>query len=217
MTSDSSSIAVIRSQFPVFERKVYLNSCSQGALSKRVEDAFDEYLWSWHEQSSPWDLWIEKYGEHELCLQNSLTPSPMRLHWWPALRLNSMASALSFRERQKVVLGKLEFSTTDNIWLWQANPGAEIIFLDAQDERLTAKASEPAINRETPIVTLAHLCFRNAIRSLVSDVERIAHECGARVLLDDYPDFGTRPVDVKVMNLDFDVSGTLKYLLGPPG
>jgi selenocysteine lyase/cysteine desulfurase len=128
-----------------------------------------------------------------------------------------MASALSFRERQKVVLGKLEFSTTDNIWLWQANPGAEIIFLDAQDERLTAKASEPAINRETPIVTLAHLCFCNAIRSPVSDVERIAHECGALVLLDDYPDFGTRPVDVKVMNLDFDVSGTLKYLLGPPG
>src|SRR6266550_7460272 len=50
LTSDHSSILAIRSQFPVFERKVYLNSCSQGALSKRVEAAFGEYLRSWHEQ-----------------------------------------------------------------------------------------------------------------------------------------------------------------------
>jgi selenocysteine lyase/cysteine desulfurase len=36
-------------------------------------------------------------------------------------------------------------------------------------------------------------------------------------LLDDYQDCGTRPIDVKAMDLDFYVSGTLKYLLGPPG
>ena len=36
-------------------------------------------------------------------------------------------------------------------------------------------------------------------------------------MLDDYQDCGTRPVDVKAMDLDFFVTGTLKYLLGPPG
>ncbi len=36
-------------------------------------------------------------------------------------------------------------------------------------------------------------------------------------MLDDYQDCGTRPIDVKAMNLDFFVTGTLKYLLGPPG
>lgn len=36
-------------------------------------------------------------------------------------------------------------------------------------------------------------------------------------MLDDYQDCGTRPVDVKAMDLDFYLSGTLKYLLGPPG
>ena len=36
-------------------------------------------------------------------------------------------------------------------------------------------------------------------------------------MLDDYQDCGTRPVDVKAMNLDFYLTGTLKYLLGPPG
>ncbi len=36
-------------------------------------------------------------------------------------------------------------------------------------------------------------------------------------MLDDYQDCGTRPVDVKKLGVDFYVTGTLKYLLGPPG
>jgi selenocysteine lyase/cysteine desulfurase len=36
-------------------------------------------------------------------------------------------------------------------------------------------------------------------------------------MLDDYQDCGTRPIDVKALDLDFFVTGTLKYLLGPPG
>jgi selenocysteine lyase/cysteine desulfurase len=36
-------------------------------------------------------------------------------------------------------------------------------------------------------------------------------------MLDDYQDCGTRPVNVRTAELDFYVTGTLKYLLGPPG
>lgn len=58
-----ASGSAIRSRFWIFEGRVYLNSCSQGALSTRVEAAFGEYLESWHHQGSPWDLWVEKYEE----------------------------------------------------------------------------------------------------------------------------------------------------------
>ncbi len=46
---------------------------------------------------------------------------------------------------------------------------------------------------------------------------RLAHASGALLFLDGYQDSGTRPIDVKAMNVDFYVTGTLKYLLGPPG
>jgi selenocysteine lyase/cysteine desulfurase len=36
-------------------------------------------------------------------------------------------------------------------------------------------------------------------------------------MLDDYQDCGTRPVHVRDSDVDFYVTGTLKYLLGPPG
>jgi selenocysteine lyase/cysteine desulfurase len=50
---------------------------------------------------------------------------------------------------------------------------------------------------------------------LLAKISRIAHESGALVLLGDYQNSATRPVNVKTMDLDFCVSGTVKYLLGP--
>jgi len=51
---------------------------------------------------------------------------------------------------------------------------------------------------------------------LLAKIARIAHESGALVLLGDYQDSATRPVNVKTMDLDFCLCGTVKYLLGPP-
>ena len=43
----------IRHRFPIFERRVYLNSCSQGALSDAVRDAYERYLADWDEKGAP--------------------------------------------------------------------------------------------------------------------------------------------------------------------
>src|SRR6266566_10141875 len=49
-----------RSRFPIFERQVYLNSCSQGALSDSVRAAYDAYLRDWDEEGAPWEYWTER-------------------------------------------------------------------------------------------------------------------------------------------------------------
>jgi len=66
-------------------------------------------------------------------------------------------------------------------------------------------------------VPVTGLCFMNGWRSEVKRLVALAHSRGALVLLDDYQDCGTRPVDVKDLDVDIYVAGTLKYLLGPPG
>jgi selenocysteine lyase/cysteine desulfurase len=216
---NDSSILAIRSQFPVFERKVYLNSCSQGALSKRVEAAFGEYLQVWHEQGSPWDVWIERYEEARGVFARFIgaAPDEVALVASASAGVNSIASALGMRDRKKVVLGEFEFPTMGHIWLSQASRGAQITFIDAENEQLTVEAYERVIDDKTLIVPLTHVCFRNGFRLPVKDIVKVAHSRGALALLDDYQDCGSRPVDVKALDLDFYVSGTLKYLLGPPG
>ena len=131
--------------------------------------------------------------------------------------INSIASALSFRERNKVVMGEFEFPTMGHVWLAQRARGADVQFVSAEGNRIPSANYEKMIDRNTLMVPLTHVCFKNGFRSQVRAVTQIAHQAGALVMLDDYQDCGTRPVDVKAMDLDFYVTGTLKYLLGPPG
>ena len=130
---------------------------------------------------------------------------------------NGIASALPFRERNRVVMGEFEFPTMGHIWLAQRPRGADVVFVPAENDRLPVEGYRALIDRNTLIVPMTHICFRNGFRMPVPDIVRMAHDQGALALLDDYQDCGTRPIDVKAMDLDFYVSGTLKYLLGPPG
>jgi selenocysteine lyase/cysteine desulfurase len=213
------SIAQFRQRFPVLQQRVYLNSCSQGALSEEVDAAMQEYLRTWHDRGSPWDLWVEKYedGRRRFAEFIGATPQEVALVASASAGVNALASALSFRERRKVVLGEFEFPTMGHIWLAQRPRGADVLFAAATGNRLRVQAYDALIDRQTLIVPLTNMCFMNGFRAPVADIVQIAHDRGAMVLLDDYQDCGTRPINVKDLGVDAYVSGTLKYLLGPPG
>jgi selenocysteine lyase/cysteine desulfurase len=212
-------VQAIRSRFKIFQRKIYLNSCSQGALSDAVQHGMEEYIASWHEQGSPWDTWVEQYEAARAAFARFINASPdeVAILTSASAGINSVASALSFKERRKVVMGEFEFPTMGHVWLAQRPRGAEVRFVPAEGNRIPVANYEKMIDRETLMVPLTHVCFKNGFRSEVNGVTQIAHRAGALVMLDDYQDCGTRPVDVKAMDLDFYVTGTLKYLLGPPG
>jgi selenocysteine lyase/cysteine desulfurase len=215
----TQSMDGFRKRFPVLAEKIYLNSCSQGALSQDVEESMLEYLRSWHRHGSPWDIWVEQYesGRRQFAELIGAEPEEVALVASASAGVNALASGLSFKQRNKVVLGEFEFPTMGHIWLAQRPRGADVIFVEAQKNRLRAEAYDALVDRNTLIVPLTHVCFMNGFRSPVAEIMRIADDRGALVLLDDYQDSGTRPINVKAMQVDAYVSGTLKYLLGPPG
>jgi selenocysteine lyase/cysteine desulfurase len=209
----------IRSRFPVFSSKIYLNSCSQGALSDAVRKGFTDFLEMWDQHGSSWDVWIEEYEATRRAFADFLGAQPDEVAVIPSASagINSIASALSFRDRKKVVLGAFEFPTMGHVWLSQRSRGADVQFVEAVGDRMPAERYDNAIDRDTLIVPVTGLCFMNGWRSEVAKIVSYAHARGALVLLDDYQDSGTRPVDVKELGVDIYVTGTLKYLLGPPG
>ncbi|HEY6068865.1 MAG TPA: hypothetical protein VIU81_09210, partial [Gaiellaceae bacterium] len=50
----------IRHRFPIFNERVYINSCSQGALSDAVRASYEQYLDDWDEKGAPWEYWVER-------------------------------------------------------------------------------------------------------------------------------------------------------------
>jgi selenocysteine lyase/cysteine desulfurase len=216
---NSSQVLAVRSRFPVLASKIYLNSCSQGALSDAVEDGFREYIASWHAHGSPWDIWVERYeaARSQFATFIGATAGEVAVVPYASAGINSVASALTFDQRRKIVLGEFEFPTMGHIWLAQQKRGAQVEFVSAAGDRIPTAGYERAIDRNTLIVPVTGICFMNGFRSAVREIVQLAHANGALVMLDDYQDCGTRRVNVRSADLDFYVTGTLKYLLGPPG
>ena len=214
-----AQIRGIRSRFRIFKQKIYLNSCSQGPLSDAVQAGLEDFMASWHEQGSPWELWVNRYEAARTAFAQFINASADEVAIVTSVSagINGVASALNFQQRKKGVMGEFEFPTMGHVWLGQRTRGAEVHFVGAEDNRIPAANYEKIVDANTLIVPLTHVCFKNGFRSEVNAVTQIAHRAGALVMLDDYQDCGTRPIDVKALDLDFFVTGTLKYLLGPPG
>jgi selenocysteine lyase/cysteine desulfurase len=212
-------ISGLRSRFPILREKTYLYNCSQGALCDAVEAGMQRYAASWRTSAAPWDEWMGAYGALRGAFAQFINAQPeeIAIITSASAGINPIANALQFNERNKVVMSEYEFPTMAHIWLAQRPRGAEVHFLDGIDNGVSTECYERAIDKKTRIVPLTHVSFVNGFRSDVAAITKIAHAQGALLFLDGYQDCGTRPIDVKALDVDFYVTGTLKYLLGPPG
>jgi selenocysteine lyase/cysteine desulfurase len=211
----------LRKEFPVLERKTYLNSGSYGALANAVKAAFDAYLDERLSSGANWDLWAGK-NEAVRALTASLlhaAPSEIAVTASVSAGLNSLASALHFSgPRDKVVISDFEFPTSAQIWHAQEPRGARIVHVPcAADGYIPLENFAAAIDERTQLVAITHVCFRNGARLDIAGIVRLAHAKGAKVLLDCYQSVGALDIDIKALDVDFAVGGMLKYLLGTAG
>ena len=218
-TDTPKDAAAFRRQFPIFEQKIYLSSCSQGALSHPVEAGIQEFVESWHRFGNPWERWVARMEElrAEFARLINADADEVAVTFSVSSALNSIASALSYSERPRVVTSDFDFPTVGHIWLAQQRRGAQVAFARAEDHRLPLSAFEEVIDERTAIGSTTHVCYKNGFRNNLSALAELAHERGARLLIDAYQSMGTEPMDVKALDLDVLVSGALKYLLGSPG
>lgn len=210
----------IRDRFPIFKDKVYLNSCSQGALSLDVMQAYQAYMEDWQLKGSPWELWVER-GEaarHAFAALVNANPSEVAVTTSVSAGVSALASALDFSgERNKIVSTDFAFPTTAQIWHAQEKRGARVVHVPAAGNMIPLSRFEDAIDDRTLLVSLSHVCYRNGSKTDVPAVVEIAHRKGALVMVDTYQTLGTMPIDVKQLKVDFLVGGVLKYLLASAG
>lgn len=211
--------AKCRARFPIFERQIYINSCSQGALSDAVRDAYRRYLDDWDEHGSPWEYWVERAETARAAFARLIGAGAdeVAVTASESAGVSALASALRFEERPKVVVSDFEFPTIGQIWHAQEVRGAEVVHVSARGNEIPVEAFAEAIDERTSIVSITAVCYRNGARLEVEEIVRLAHERGALVLLDAYQAVGSYPVDVAELGVDFLGAGVLKYLLGSAG
>jgi selenocysteine lyase/cysteine desulfurase len=117
-----------------------------------------------------------------------------------------------------MVISDFEFPTIGQNLHAQELNGAKVEHVPASaDVTIPLDRLAEAIDEETVLVAITHVCYRNGSRTDIQAVIDLAHEAGALVLVDSFQSVGAIPIDVKELNADFVVGGTLKYLLGSAG
>jgi selenocysteine lyase/cysteine desulfurase len=210
----------IRHRFPIFKSRVYINSCSQGALSDNVRAAYEQYLDDWDEKGAPWEYWVERQEAARAAFAGLVNAEPDEVAVTTSLSagVSALASGLRFARRSKVVLTDWEFPTIGQIWHAQEARGARVVHVaTAKDGTIPFEHFERAIDDDTLIVSITHVCYRNGAMLDVPKIVELAHERGALVLLDAFQSVGSLPLDVKELGVDFLGAGVLKYLLGSAG
>ena len=211
----------LRSEFPLLERKTYLNSGSYCALAKDVKAAFEAYMEDRLLVGANWDVWVTKNESVRALVAELLRAAPDEIAVTASVSagLNALASALQFSGvRNKVIVSDFEFPTNAQIWHAQEPRGAQVVHVPrAADGYIPLEHFAEAIDEKTQLVAITHVCFRNGAKLDIPGIVRLARAKGAKVLVDCYQSVGSLDIDVKTLDVDFAVGGMLKYLLGTAG
>lgn len=212
--------AVLRDEFPILATTTYLNSCSQGALSRRVRSAYDEYLAGWDANGAEWEHWVERAEASRAAFARLLGAAPAELAVTTSVSqgVSGVVSALDLSSRPRIVISEYEFPTVGQIAHAQELRGAEIVHVRPEaDGSIPLERWAEAIDERTSLVCCTTISYRTGHRQDVAGIAALAHGCGALVLADSYQAVGAIELDARKLDVDFVTGGTVKYLLASAG
>jgi selenocysteine lyase/cysteine desulfurase len=209
-----------RSEFPILERRTYLNSCSLGALSQRALSYVHQFHEDWHAYgASAWyETWVgrmETLRGRVARLLNA-TSEEVALTASVSAALASVASAVDHSTRRRVVVSELDFPTL--AYQWMVRPDLEVVQVRSDDGATIDPARfAEAVDERTAILATSHVFFSTGAIQDLRPLARLAHDAGALFLVDAYQSGGQVPIDVRAADADVLITGPLKWLLGGPG
>lgn len=207
---------------------VYLNHCSMGLPTARVQQALQDYLREWTTLGAGgWDeVWLDRLTEWRKLTARLVGCRSDEVAWLPSVGagLGALASALAVQAstggrlegRNEVVLADLEF------------PAALAAFSPRRDLRVRIARSADRIGVEperyaaqmgprSRAVVASRVFYGTGGVQDVATIAAAARKAGAFSILDDYHGTGQIPLDVKAMGVDAAVGGSLKWLRGGIG
>jgi len=215
-------LVAYRSEFPILQRKTYLNSCSLGALSDRSMQGIAQFMETWNEWGAHawYEIWMGEIAKIKQKFATIIGADPNEVAIAPnvSTALSSIASAIDYSQRNNVVLADMDFPTLTYQWLVKKRLGVECRFVESADRvYVPPELFESVVDDRTALVATSRVFFTSGYIQDIRKIADIAHKNGSYILVDDYQGTGQIPLNVDAMDIDFLVTGTLKWLMGGPG
>ncbi|MGH7229760.1 MAG: aminotransferase class V-fold PLP-dependent enzyme [Nitrospiraceae bacterium] len=213
-----------RKEFPILERTIYMISHSLGAMPRGVYDRLREYADIWATRGIR--AWAEGWWDMPVAVGDKIAriigadPGTIAMHQNVSICQSLILSCFDLtQKRNKIVYEALNFPSV--MYVYEAHVravGGRLVEVPS-DDGLTIDTERmlDAIDEETLLVPISHVLFKSAYIQDARAVIQRAHSVGAKVILDVYQSAGTVLFNVKDLDVDFAVGGSVKWLCGGPG
>ena len=215
-------LARYRGEFPIFRDRIYLNTCSLGALGERTRRKVAEFLDLWQARgAAAWhDTWWDALADLRARYAKIIGAQAREIALAPSVSaaISTVAESLDYTRRRRVVVTSLDFPTVAYQWLAKRARGVEVVVVESPDGvTVPVEAIARAVDDRTALVATSHVYFTTGAIQDIRGITDTARKCGALTLVDAYQSVGQIPVDVRALGVDLLVAGGLKWLLGGPG
>jgi kynureninase len=213
-----TTLAAVRSEFPLLEKCTYLNSNSTGAFPRGMEAVFQRYsqtLMNWRDEA--WEgWWAEWLGYMDAVASFIGAPAgSVVTDTNLTTLLGRLATCFDYQgERRRVVTTDLEFPTVPFLWKGFGRYGAEAVVVPSEGGRMDEAKLCAAIDERTLLVSVSHASFATGALVDLEPVVKRAKQVGALVVVDAYQSVGSVPINVEALGVDFLLGGAHKWMCG---
>jgi selenocysteine lyase/cysteine desulfurase len=177
-------------------------------------------LWDRRGASAWYEHWLDAAEDVRVSFAQLIGADTSETALAPSISvaLSTIASAVDFGRRPKVVTTELDFPTVVYQFLAKRGLGLEPLVLPSPDGvTIPVEAFAEAVDERTALVATSHVYYTTGAIQDIAELVRLAHERGALCLIDAYQSTGQLPVNASESGVDVLLSGALKWLLGGQG
>jgi selenocysteine lyase/cysteine desulfurase len=205
-----------RHEFPVVRDKIYLAHAGVCPLPRRVAEAARTYLALSTEDDQETVFSAERFTRVRQLAARLLQAQPeeIALVGPTSLALSLVASGLSFRKKDNIVVYFDDYPTNVYPWMALANKGAQVRFLNVKELgsiRLIDVRGQ--VDEQTRLVALASCHFVSGYRIDLDGIGKFLRERKIAFCVDGIQTAGAFPTTVE--HVDFLAADAHKWMLGP--
>ena len=131
---------------------------------------------------------------------------------------NIVSQALDLKQGDNVVIDDLHYDTTYLLYQQLAEQrGLEVRIVNSEAGGAPVDAFAEHVDRQTRLISVAWVSHQNGFRHDLAGLADLAHSNGAYLYADAIQGIGALDVDVRSTGIDFFTAGTYKWLLGGYG
>ena len=215
-------IESIRRDFPALEEWTYLDNAFVGLYPRQVRTGYEEFLDKWMNFSAEGTKtilteWLEKAEKVREMVADFIGASPQEIAFTACTGsgLNIVVNGTKWEKGDNVVFPENEHNPLDTATL--RRHGVETRAVEVREGWVDLSDLEKAVDDHTRLVQVSQVSYINGFRFDLKGVADIAHEHGARVVVDSTQAIGALVTDVKKEGVDYVSAAPYKYLMGPAG